>query len=117
FAFDWSFGIIYSFQPQPEGASYKAKAEEFISGSPLPLTDGMIGPNGAMYFLTGGRRLESDLYRVYYGDNTQNTGNLPVAELSDAQQVRRKLEAYQGAPKPGAVDFAWPYLKNEDRFI
>ena len=117
FAFDWSFGIIYSFQPQPEGAAYKAKAEEFISGSPLPLTDGMIGPDGAMYFLTGGRRLESDLYRVYYGDNTQNTENLPVAALSDAQQIRRKLETYQGAPTAGAVDFAWPYLKNEDRFI
>ncbi|MDP4130564.1 MAG: c-type cytochrome [Bacteroidota bacterium] len=117
FAFDWSFGIIYSFRPEPDGASYKAKAEEFISGSPLPLTDGMIGPDGAMYFLTGGRRLESDLYRVYYGDNTQNTEVLPVAELSEAQKLRRKLETYQGAPKADAIDFAWPYLKNEDRFI
>ncbi|HZK62760.1 MAG TPA: c-type cytochrome [Puia sp.] len=117
FAFDWSFGIIYSFRPQPDGAGYKAKGEEFVSGSPLPLTDGMIGPDGAMYFLTGGRRLESDLYRVYYEDNTQNTENPPVAELSEAQQIRRKLETYHGAPKADAIDFAWPYLKNEDRFI
>ena len=64
FAFDWSFGIIYAIHLKPEGASYKADAEEFISGAPLPLTDGIIGPDGAMYFLTGGRRLESDLYRV-----------------------------------------------------
>ena len=117
FAFDWSFGIIYAFQPQPDGASYKARAEEFVSGSPLPLTDGIIGPDGALYFLTGGRRLESDLYRVYYGDNTQNTGKLPVAELSEAQNIRRKLETYHSAPKADAIDFAWPYLKNEDRFI
>lgn len=54
FAFDWSFGIIYAIHLQPEGASYKAEAEEFISGSPLPLTDGIIGPDGALYFLTGG---------------------------------------------------------------
>ncbi len=117
FAFDWSFGIIYSFRPEPDGAEYKANAEEFVSGSPLPLTDGMVGPDGAIYFLTGGRRLESDLYRVYYGDNKQNTEDLPVAELSDAQKTRRKLETYQGAPKADAVDFLWPYLKSEDRFI
>jgi len=27
--------------------------------SPLPLTDGLVGPDGAVCFLTGGRRLES----------------------------------------------------------
>ncbi|MGH2622587.1 MAG: PQQ-dependent sugar dehydrogenase, partial [Sphingobacterium sp.] len=65
-AFDWSFGIIYSVKLDEKGATYKANAEEFVSGSPLPLTDGEIGPDGSLYFLTGGRRLESDLYRVYY---------------------------------------------------
>ena len=71
-AFDWSFGIIYAIHLQPEGSSYKATAEEFISGSPLALTDGVIGPDGALYFLTGGRRLESDLYRVRYTGDEAN---------------------------------------------
>ena len=117
YAFDWSFGIIYAFQPQADGATYKATAEEFVSGSPLPLTDGQIGPDGALYFLTGGRRLESDLYRVYYGDNTANTEKLAPAELTDLQKLRRKLETYHEAPKADAIAFAWPYLKHEDRFI
>ena len=117
FAFDWSFGIIYAFQPQAEGASYKAAAEEFISGSPLPLTDGMIGPDGALYFLTGGRRLESDLYRVYYGDNKSNTEKLAVAEPTELQKLRHKLESYHGAPKADALEVAWPNLNNGDRFI
>lgn len=117
FAFDWSFGIIYSIHLEPQGSSYKATGEEFVSGSPLPLTDGIVGPDGALYFLTGGRRLESDLYRVYYGDNTKNTESLPVAALNEEQKIRRKLEEYHGLPKPGAVDFAWPYLKHSDRFI
>ncbi|UJH90576.1 hypothetical protein LZ575_17580 [Antarcticibacterium sp. 1MA-6-2] len=52
FGFDWSFGIIYAIFPEPSGASYTAQAEEFLSGSPLPLTDGVIGPDGALYFLT-----------------------------------------------------------------
>jgi putative heme-binding domain-containing protein len=117
FAFDWSFGIIYSIHLDPDGASYKAKGEEFISGSPLPLTDGMIGPDGALYFLTGGRRLESDLYRVYYGNNAPNTSELKPAAPNEEQTIRRKLEEYHGKPKAGAINFAWPYLKHNDRFI
>ncbi|ULQ54059.1 c-type cytochrome [Flavihumibacter fluvii] len=117
FAFDWSFGIIYAIHLEQQGSSYKATGEEFVSGSPLPLTDGVIGPDGAMYFLTGGRRLESDLYRVYYGDNKQDSEALAPVALNEEHQIRRKLEAYHGAPKAGAVDFAWPYLKHQDRYI
>ncbi len=117
FAFDWSFGIIYSIHLDPDGATYKAKGEEFVSGSPLPLTAGAIGPDGALYFLTGGRKLESDLYRVYYNDNTKNTEKLADTRVNDQVQIRRKLEQYHGKPQQGAVDFAWPYLNNSDRFI
>ncbi|GEP98035.1 hypothetical protein CCY01nite_42950 [Chitinophaga cymbidii] len=117
FAFDWSFGIIYAVQLEPDGASYRATGEEFVSGSSLPLTDGVIGPDGALYFLTGGRRLESDLYRVYYGDNTGNTETLQAEALTEDQQIRKKLEQYHGKAQNGAVDVAWPYLKHNDRFI
>lgn len=117
FAFDWSFGIIYAIHLDRNGASYKAKGEEFVSGSPLPLTDGVIGPDGAMYFLTGGRKLESDLYRVYYKDNSEDTETLAATAPNDMVKTRRKLEEYHGSPKAGAVNFVWPYLNNSDRFI
>ena len=117
FAFDWSFGIIYAIHNEPDGASYKTTGEEFISGAPLPLTDGVVGPDGALYFLTGGRRLESDLYRVYYGDNSLPNDPLPVTELTNTQKIRRQLESYHGVKNPAAVGFAWPYLKDADRFI
>jgi len=120
FAFDWSFGIIYAIHLQPEGASYKATAEEFISGAPLPLTDGMMGPDGALYFLTGGRKLESHLYRVYYKDNTMSNTALASsgsATANEARKIRHDLEQYHYATNPKAVDFAWPYLKHADRFI
>src|SRR6478735_9122260 len=106
FTFDWSFGIIYAIHLQPKGSSYEAKGEEFISGSPLPLTDGVIGPDGALYFLTGGRRLESDLYRVYYDDKLVEKENKTTEETAE-RKIRTQLEAYHGAPKAGAVDFAW----------
>jgi putative heme-binding domain-containing protein len=118
FASDWSFGIMYAIHLKPNGSSYTAEAEEFLSGAPLPLTDGIIGPDGALYFLTGGRRLESDLYRVYYDgkkDENVNVAN-PADREQEARDLRKKIEQYH-KPQKGAVDFAWPYLKHEDRFI
>lgn len=115
-AFDWSFGIIYSVHLEPEGASYKATAEEFISGAPLPLTDGIVGPDGSLYFLTGGRRLESDLYRVTY-NSKEDDESRGATVVNDQNKLRRQLEEYHAAPKQGAVDVAWPQLKNNDRFI
>lgn len=120
FAFDWSFGIIYAIQLTPKGASYEAKAEEFISGSPLPLTDGVIGPDGALYFLTGGRRLESDLYRVFYEEaDKENTATSEGNEgdLTEENKLRRELEKFHTGAQQGAVDFAWPNLKHDDRFV
>ena len=120
FAFDWSFGIIYAVQLIPSGSSYQAKAEEFISGAPLPLTDGIIRPDGAMYFLTGGRKLDSDLYRVYYDKN--NLPNTPLstnapADILKSRNLRRQLETFHGAPNANAINLAWPNMKNPDRFI
>lgn len=121
FAFDWSFGIVYAIQLTPNGASYDAKAEEFLSGSPLPLTDGVIGPDGALYFMTGGRRLESDLYRVYHEDAgkevSSETGDATAFELTEENKLRRELEKFHTGAQQGAVDFAWPNLKHDDRFV
>ncbi len=120
FTFDWSYGIIYHIDLQPDGSSYTGNAEEFISGSPLPLTDGAIGPDGAMYFLTGGRKIESDVYRVYYGDNNLKNEALATnvsAEITEARKIRKQLEAFQQKPDATALDIAWPYLNHKDRFI
>ena len=120
FAFDWSFGIIYSMTLTPKGGTYEATAEEFISGSPLPLTDGIIGPDGAMYFMTGGRRLESDVYRVYYDGDIKESDkkSLQMADLPAEAKLRRELEALHvdGAPASG-LDLAWENLSNKDRFV
>ena len=119
FASDWSFGIIYAIHLKPNGSTYTAEPEEFLSGAPLPLTDGIIGPDGALYFLTGGRRLESDLYRVFYnGDQTQIMESVSASSQGqELRTLRKQLEEFHGEPQKGAVEFAWPYLKHEDRFI
>ena len=115
FGFDWSFGIIYAFHLEPKGATYTAQAEEFISGSPLPLTDGMIGPDGAMYFLTGGRRLESDLYRISATTEVKRD-NSPNVTITEENKLRRSLEKFH-EPNRDALAIAWSNLKHEDRFV
>jgi len=117
YAFDWSFGIIYAIHLKANGSSYDGEREEFLSGIPLPLTDGVIGPDGAMYFMTGGRRLDSDLYRVHYTGTEDVAAANKASELTEGNKIRRQLEEYHTGPKSGALEFAWPYLNNADRFI
>ena len=47
FACDWTFGTIYAIHLEPEGSSYKAVKEEFLSRNALPLTDLVIGNESA----------------------------------------------------------------------
>ncbi len=116
-AFDWSFGIVHSIHLKPSGSTFTAEHEEFLSGVPLPLTDGVIGPDGALYFMTGGRRLESDLYRVHYkGDDALNA-SAKVSSPNKENELRRSLEKYHMGPNKEAVAAAWPELNNPDRFI
>lgn len=115
-AFDWSFGIVHAIHLKPKGASYTAVQEEFLSAAPLPLTDGAIGPDGSLYFLTGGRRLESSLYRVYYKGN-ESTSDGEMTQITEENKLRRQLEGFHGAPNAAAVATVWPHLNHADRHI
>ncbi len=67
FISDWSFGKLRAVHLKPQGASYTAEVEDFLSGQPLPVTDVVINPmDGAMYLAVGGRGAQSALYRVTY---------------------------------------------------
>lgn len=75
YALDWTFATLYAVHLTPSGAGYTATREEFVAGKGLPFTDAVIGADGAMYFLTGGRRTASALWRVTY---TGNESTAPV---------------------------------------
>lgn len=118
YALDWSWGKLYAVHLEPSGSSYTATKEEFVTGAPLPITDAIINQHdGAMYFTIGGRRVQSGLYRVtYVGDESTKpvAGN---ATENEARDIRHMLEAFHGKQDPAAIDAAWPYLADEDRFI
>jgi len=116
FVFDWSFGTIYWVDLHPRGSTYEGVAEEFLSGVPLPVTDGVIGADGAFYFATGGRRLSSFLYRVWY-EGEVSSEPVRSRRMSVQHALRRSLEAYHGEPHSAALAAAWPHLDHGDRFV
>jgi putative heme-binding domain-containing protein len=116
---DWTYGKIYAVQLQPQGASYTATFDVFIQGRPLPVTDIVINKDGAMYFTTGGRRMQSGLYRVTYvgKEATDPVRYVPDAASQKARQLRRQLETFHGHKDAKAVAAAWPHLNSSDRAI
>lgn len=118
FILDWSWGKLFAIHLQPQGASYSAEKEEFLSGAPLPLTDILIHPtDGAMYFAIGGRKVQSGLYRVTYEGPESTAPSTPLARHDEDRQLRQRLEAFHGRQDPQAVPTAWPFLGHSDRFI
>ena len=118
FAADWTYGTMYAIHLTPDGASFRAEKEEFVAGKPLPLTDMLIHPkDGAMYFLIGGRKTQSALYRVTY-TGTESTAPAPRVELTAEAKLRHQLEAlHLDGTGPEAIEQAWPHLANPDRFV
>lgn len=132
YALDWSWGKLYAVHLTPQGSTYTATKEEFLTGAPLPITDAIIHPDdGAMYFTIGGRRVQSGLYRVtYVGDETTEPAtesfatrnetqpsSEPAASPRMARKTRRELETFHGRQDPNALNVAWPQLANPDRFL
>src|SRR5439155_3523819 len=109
FICDWSYGKLYAVHMKPDGSAYKAEAEEFVTGTPLPLTDIVINPkDGALYFTIGGRKTKSGLYRVT--STWVSDPDVPIRGDGPAEEVRKTrlaLEQFHGKQDPAAVDAAW----------
>ncbi len=123
---DWTYGRLIAVHLKPAGASYTATWENFVAPAglmkpgepkpPLNLTDLVIGDDGAMYFVIGGRGTASGLYRVNYtGKDSTAAAWEPNKEGAEARALRRKLESYHGKTDPKALDFIWPHLSSPDR--
>jgi putative heme-binding domain-containing protein len=117
YACDWTYGTMYAVHLTPQGAGYSVKLEEFISGKPLPLTDAVIGRDGAMYFAIGGRRTQSAVYRVtYVGKESTAPAAKPVETPEHKLRVELERLHEEGAG-PEAIAQAWPHLGHPDRLV
>jgi putative heme-binding domain-containing protein len=102
FILDWAYGRIHTVHLRRSGASYTGKAEVFLKGRPLNVTGIDFGPDGAMYFVTGGRRTQSGLYRV--SPTTEST--MKVVESTRSR----------GTPEQRTLNQIWNRLDDSDRW-
>ena len=117
FILDWTYSTIYSIDLTPNGASYQGTKSDFVTGSPLPVTDAVIGTDGSLYFAAGGRGTQSSLYRVSY------VGNESTAPIDGTDQagrelrgLRHQLETWHGR-SGGDLNFIKSHLAHDDRFV
>ena len=120
FVLDWAYGRIIAVHLRPRGAGYRAQAETFLKGRPLNVTDVTIGPDGAMYLVTGGRKTQSALYRIDYTADVEATGPLSAHEsacrehAAAARKLRLELEASHRPVDAAVIDSLWPHLDSPD---
>jgi putative heme-binding domain-containing protein len=123
FAEDWQFGRLFAVHLIPHGANYDATIETILHGKPLNMSSMAFGPDGNLYFITGGLASEAGLYRLTYNGPSSLAGAKNSHELNaekaaaQARQIRHELEAFQGRRDPRAADFLWPWLNSEDRWL
>ncbi len=118
---DWSYGRIVAVHLQPNGSGYKGTFDTILRGKPLNVTDMEVGPDGAVYFATGGRGTQSGLYRVSYVGNSGISDDLASSKTAGAQrETRHAIERFHGHSTATTTDIEkkiWPALNWPDRFM
>jgi putative heme-binding domain-containing protein len=123
FALDWAYGRIVAVHLTPHGASYLGSGQVFLEGRPLNVTDLDFDAKGAMWFITGGRKTKSSLYRVRYtgeeigsarpGEHTSQNEAYSAA----AREIRKRIEHFHGRKDATALAGIWPYLGDPDPWL
>ncbi|MCA9189075.1 MAG: HEAT repeat domain-containing protein, partial [Planctomycetales bacterium] len=80
--------------PQRSNGGFNAATETFLEGRPLNITDVDVGPDGWLYFSTGGRGSQGNVYRVVSLHN------------NDTPRVAEGLEILQALTHP-QIQSAW----------
>ena len=91
---DWATGRIMNVRLKPSGGGYTATTSVFLEGKPLNVTGLAVGPDGGLYFCTGGRGTEGGVYRVVWN------GRVP-------DEMTHLGEGVVGAIRQPQLDTAW----------
>ncbi len=118
FIADWSYGRLLAVHLSPDGATYTGNPETFLSGRPLNLTD-FVFHDGALWFITGGRRTQSALYRVTWQGEKEKPDTLNYTGFDDGtlRGLRQELEHFHVEESREGLDLALAHLDHPDRFI
>lgn len=123
FVLDWAYGRIVAVHLAPRGAGYRAQAETFLKGRPLNVTDLTVGPDGALYLVTGGRKTQSALYRIAYSGAAESPRQPSPHQracqehAAAARKLRLELEESHRPVDAERIATLWPHLDAPDPII
>ena len=131
FAGDRLYGRILAIRLDEQGASFSGEAETFAFGRPLNVMDLDVGPDGNLYFVTGGKQTKSAIYRIRWSGASQNlVENPPVNPPIKAipvkagpsqgdvlRNLRKQLEYYHIFRSKAGTELALQALRHSDAFI
>ena len=112
FILDWAYGKIYAVHLARAGATYRGRTEVFLQGRPLNVTGLDFGPDGALYFVTGGRRTQSGLYRV-----TSTAPRPPASETTPPKGSEPSTPSSLSRLQGGELDHTWSKLGSADPWV
>lgn len=90
---DWSQGRILAVKLERDGATYRSKATELVSGQPLNCTGIEVGPDGCVYFAIGGRGTQGGFFRVKSTREVE-PAKAPVDFLVEALEIDSPLSSF-----------------------
>jgi len=121
---DWSYGRIYIADLERSGATYTGTHQLFASFAPLPVVDIVVHPlDHSLYLVTGGRGVQSHIYRIRYDADMDDTKTPVVAQAEPApdavslHSMRRSIEVLHQPLDANAIEQIWPRLNHHDRHI
>jgi putative heme-binding domain-containing protein len=118
FGLDWVFGRLIAVHLQEQGAGYTGRVETLFRGGAMNLTDLEVGPDGALYCITGGRGTQSGLYRLtFVGKPASEPLVAAVPGAQEARAQRRQLEAVHGRVNAGWLASGWSQLGSSDPLL
>lgn len=117
FACDWSYGKMYAVHLTAAGGTFTGELEEFITGTPLPLTDVVVNPvDGAMYFAIGGRKVQSGLYKVT-SETVFRPPSISSSNMAQTQHLKQRRQLESMLESNVDMDAVWTGLGSSQRAI
>jgi hypothetical protein len=111
---DWSFGNLWAVMLNPDGSSYKADVQPFVSGRPFAVSGTIANEaDGSLIVQTTG----TELYRITYVGSESTVATRPDTRFKPMRDLRHDLEKFHGKKDATAVNTLWPYLSDTDRAI
>jgi putative heme-binding domain-containing protein len=115
---DWVFGRLIAVHLQGQGAGYTGRVETLFRGPAMNLVDLEVGPDGALYCITGGRGTQSGLYRVsWVGKEAPEPQVAPVAGVAEARALRSRMESAHGRVDGAWLAAGWVTLGSPDALV